>query len=100
MWCGWSEYEVGKVLVGPPARLGSQLAPDWKFDPDLITEVEVRFIPEGDGPHGSNRSTAISNASATAPMPFASRSTPPTDGAVCCSSSPDPPAKPRGTRHE
>ena len=44
------ECEVGKVLVWePPARLvlGWQLTPDWKFDPDLITEVEVRFIPDG-----------------------------------------------------
>ena len=24
-----------------------QLTPEWKFDPDLITEVEVRFIAEG-----------------------------------------------------
>jgi uncharacterized protein YndB with AHSA1/START domain len=46
------ECEVGKVLVwDPPARLvlGWQLTPDWKFDPDLITVVEVRFIPEGGG---------------------------------------------------
>jgi hypothetical protein len=100
MWRGWSEYEVGRVLVGSARASWLATRADWKFDPDLITEVEVRFIPEGDGPHGSNWSTAISNASATAPMPFASRSTPPTDGAVCCSSSPDPPAKPRGTRHE
>jgi uncharacterized protein YndB with AHSA1/START domain len=44
------ECEVGKVLVWePPARLvlGWQLTPDWKFDPNLITEVEVRFIPDG-----------------------------------------------------
>ena len=46
------ECEIGKVLVwDPPARLvlGWQLTPDWKFDPDLVTEVEVRFTPEGDG---------------------------------------------------
>jgi uncharacterized protein YndB with AHSA1/START domain len=45
------ECEVGKVLVWePPSRLvlGWQLTPDWKFDPDLITEVEVQFIPDGD----------------------------------------------------
>ena len=45
-----SECEVGKVLVwDPPARvvLAWQLNADWKFDPDLITEVEVQFIAEG-----------------------------------------------------
>ncbi|MGP0093419.1 MAG: SRPBCC family protein [Xanthobacteraceae bacterium] len=44
------ECEVGKVLVwDPPARLvlGWQLTADWKFDPNLMTEVEVRFIPDG-----------------------------------------------------
>ena len=45
-----SECEVGKVLVwDPPARLvlAWQLTADWKFDPGLITEVEVRFIADG-----------------------------------------------------
>ena len=45
-----SECEVGKVLVwNPPARLVLcwQLTPEWKFDPDLITEVEVLFIADG-----------------------------------------------------
>jgi uncharacterized protein YndB with AHSA1/START domain len=45
-----SECEVGKVLVWqPPARLvlAWQLTADWKFDPALITEVEVRFIADG-----------------------------------------------------
>jgi uncharacterized protein YndB with AHSA1/START domain len=47
-----SECEVGKVLAwDPPGRLllAWQLDPDWKFDPDLVTEVEVTFTPEGDG---------------------------------------------------
>ncbi|MGO9698177.1 MAG: SRPBCC family protein [Xanthobacteraceae bacterium] len=44
------ECEIGKVLVwDPPSRLvlSWQLTADWKFDADLITEVEVRFLPEG-----------------------------------------------------
>lgn len=45
-----SECKVGKVLVfEPPTRLvlAWQLTADWKFDPGLITEVEVRFIADG-----------------------------------------------------
>jgi uncharacterized protein YndB with AHSA1/START domain len=44
------ECEIGKVLVWePPARLviAWQLTHDWKFDPNLITEVEVQFVAEG-----------------------------------------------------
>jgi uncharacterized protein YndB with AHSA1/START domain len=46
------ECEIGKVLVWePPARLVLiwQLTADWKYDRNLITEVEVRFIPDGTG---------------------------------------------------
>jgi uncharacterized protein YndB with AHSA1/START domain len=46
------ECEIGKVLVWePPARLVLiwQLTADWKYDGNLITEVEVRFIPDGTG---------------------------------------------------
>lgn len=46
-----TESEWGKVLVwAPPGRLvlGWQLSADFKYDPDLITEVELRFIPEGE----------------------------------------------------
>jgi uncharacterized protein YndB with AHSA1/START domain len=45
--CDW-----GKVLVwDPPARLVLtwQITPEFCFDPDLVTELEVRFTPEGDG---------------------------------------------------
>jgi uncharacterized protein YndB with AHSA1/START domain len=44
-----SECDVGKVLVwDPPARLvlAWQLTPEFKYDPNLITEVDVQFIAE------------------------------------------------------
>lgn len=47
-----SECEVGKVLAWePPSRvlLAWQLTPEWTYDPELVTEVEVIFTPEGDG---------------------------------------------------
>ncbi len=47
-----SECDWGKVLVWePPSRvvLAWQLNGDWKFDPALITEVEVRFAADGEG---------------------------------------------------
>lgn len=47
-----SECEIGEVAVwDPPARalLIWKLNAEWKFDPDLVTEVEVRFTPEGEG---------------------------------------------------
>jgi uncharacterized protein YndB with AHSA1/START domain len=45
-----SECEWGRVLVWePPHRLvlSWDIGADWKFDPDLGTEVDVRFIAEG-----------------------------------------------------
>jgi uncharacterized protein YndB with AHSA1/START domain len=47
-----TECELGKVAAWePPARLVLiwQLTPEFAYDPDLITEVEVRFTPEGNG---------------------------------------------------
>ena len=44
-----TECEIGKVLVWDPPEvlvLAWQLTPDWKFDPALVTEVEVRFVSE------------------------------------------------------
>ena len=42
--------------MGPGARLGAavrfvfswEINCDWAFDPDMASEVEVRFLPEGD----------------------------------------------------
>ena len=47
-----SECQWGHVLAWePPKRvlLAWQIGGDWKFDPNLVTELEVRFIPESSG---------------------------------------------------
>jgi uncharacterized protein YndB with AHSA1/START domain len=47
-----SECEIGEVLVWePPSRLVLiwQLTPEFAYDPNLKTEVEVRFTPDGEG---------------------------------------------------
>ena len=46
-----SECDNGHVLAWePPHRvlLCWQINPDWQFDPNLFTEVEVKFIAEGE----------------------------------------------------
>jgi uncharacterized protein YndB with AHSA1/START domain len=46
-----SETEWGRVLAwDPPERvvLAWQLSAEWKYDPDLHTEIEVRFTAEDD----------------------------------------------------
>lgn len=45
-----SECDWGRVLTwDPPSRvvLAWQLDAEWKYDPDFMTEVEVRFVAEG-----------------------------------------------------
>jgi uncharacterized protein YndB with AHSA1/START domain len=47
-----SECEWGRVLEwDPPGRLllAWQINGEWKYDAGLVTEVEVRFIREGNG---------------------------------------------------
>jgi uncharacterized protein YndB with AHSA1/START domain len=46
-----SECDTGHVLAWePPHRLllAWQLNPDWQFDPNLVTEVEIKFIAESE----------------------------------------------------
>ena len=45
-----SECQWGKVLAWePPGRLllTWQITPQWQFDANLVTELEVRFVPDG-----------------------------------------------------
>jgi uncharacterized protein YndB with AHSA1/START domain len=47
-----SECQWGKVLAWePPTRLllAWQINGRWQFDPALTTEVDIRFMPDGDG---------------------------------------------------
>lgn len=46
-----SECDNGKVLAWePPHRLllAWQLNADWQYDPELVAEVEIKFIAEGE----------------------------------------------------
>lgn len=45
-----SECEWGEVLAWEPPRrvvLAWRIGADWRYHPDLLTEVEVTFTPEG-----------------------------------------------------
>jgi len=47
-----SECEWGDVLTWDPPRrlvLAWRLNAQWMYDPDLLTEVEVQFVPVADG---------------------------------------------------
>jgi len=47
-----SECEWGKVLAwSPPGRLvlAWQIDKTWRYDPALVSELELRFRPEGNG---------------------------------------------------
>jgi DNA-binding transcriptional ArsR family regulator/uncharacterized protein YndB with AHSA1/START domain len=47
-----SECDWGQVLIWePPSRLvlAWQLNSQWRYDPDFVTELEIRFTPEGGG---------------------------------------------------
>ncbi len=46
-----SEVDTGRVLVWEPPRrlvLTWQITAQWTFDPGFVTEIEVRFTPEGE----------------------------------------------------
>ena len=47
-----SECPWGRVLAWEPASrlvLAWQVTPQWQYDPQLMTELELRFSPDGDG---------------------------------------------------
>lgn len=44
--------EWGRVLAWDTPRrvlLAWQIDGDWKYDPAFVTELEIRFVPDGDG---------------------------------------------------
>jgi uncharacterized protein YndB with AHSA1/START domain len=49
-----SECQWGKVLAWePPGRVEFawqiQIGDEWRFNPDLVTELEIRFVPQAGG---------------------------------------------------
>jgi uncharacterized protein YndB with AHSA1/START domain len=47
-----TETQWGKVLAwDPPGRvlLAWQISADWAYDPDLVTELELSFVDQGNG---------------------------------------------------
>src|SRR3546814_393788 len=66
-----SECQWGKVLtIEPPTRLvlAWQITPDWRFDPDLVTELDIRFVAEGAGTRVSLEHTLDGYGEAAAEM--------------------------------
>ena len=65
-----SETSTGFVAAwDPPARVVVtwQIGADWRYDPRLVTTVEVRFVAEAADRTRSSSSTATSSASAPRP---------------------------------
>lgn len=59
-----AECDWGQVLAyEPPSRLLLRwgLGPDWKYDPNLDTQVEVTFQPENDGTRVTLRHFKLEN---------------------------------------
>src|SRR5262249_23922848 len=74
------------LLWEPPSRLvlSWEISADWQHDPNLKTEVEVRFIPEGkDGSRVSSWSIVILIATGRGAMRCAASSTAKVAGTAC-----------------
>ena len=92
-----SECDWGHVVAWePPTRLvlAWQIGADWKFDPDLLTEVEVRFVDLGDNRTRVDLEHRDLTGSAIAATTCVRGSTHPAAGRACSthsSRSSDPP---------
>ena len=79
--CDW-----GSVLAWEPQSrlvLSWDITADWQYDPELKTEIEVRFIAEGEAPRVWSSSTGASTATARAATRCAASSTPKATGESC-----------------